>query len=198
MKWKIVVLLMLFLAPAVLALDTCEDITTVPCVAVTPNISCSANYTIYNESNVRIFSGNMTLVNDSFYNFTINLSQGTYSIELCSGHTASITIKDLLDPEAGFYTMAVVIIAGLFFYLAINFKNKHAVLQFFFLMMGIYMIIITFHLMYAVGDVENLSGIQELANGMYWVAILVAFVLVLYYILMLIYTVLTNMRKRIR
>jgi len=109
------IIFLIILAFPVMALPVCEgDYIVLPCTAVTPNITCSSNYTIYNETHDLIRTGEMTLVNDSFYNFTLsNLSYGTYIIELCSGHTADITVMSVFqkwEALAGAFTILLLIL----------------------------------------------------------------------------------------
>lgn len=72
--------------------ELCTERSVDGCTILTPNISCSTNYTIYNLTGDVEVNGGMTLVNDGIYKFDLNLNEGSYSILLCSGHTTDIEI----------------------------------------------------------------------------------------------------------
>ena len=80
------------------ALPTCldsneQDISNMPCVGFTLVINCSGNVTAYNTTDS---SMNFTFTTDSFvngvYNFTLNLTSGSYELIDCENNTATIFV----------------------------------------------------------------------------------------------------------
>lgn len=82
----------------VLGLPTCSDsneidVSTIPCNGLTVPINCADNVTILNATNssdnqsipTSVFSG-------AIYNFTINLSRGSYQIIDCQNNTATVLV----------------------------------------------------------------------------------------------------------
>lgn len=81
----------IILSSLVLA-DLCTERSTTNCKVITPNISCAADFNIYNLTGSIAQTGPMTNIAQGLYNFTIDLSEGSYSIILCSGHATDIEI----------------------------------------------------------------------------------------------------------
>ena len=69
------------------------DISDIPCVGFTVSLNCSGNISIFNTTNSNI---NFTIVTsvfvDNIYNFTVNLSSGSYEFVDCSNGTATVII----------------------------------------------------------------------------------------------------------
>ena len=125
MKKILIIFLVLFLIPIAFAF-VCEDVSdpiNVPCTVITPVINCS-NYT-YNLSNVNtntslLIGANLTKMQDSLYNFTFNQPSGDYSIVLCDGSSATITVGYSNGEDyyyfyiIGFVTFFLLIILGFY------------------------------------------------------------------------------------
>ena len=100
------------LASAVLPLcsDTNEiDLDDIPCQGLTPVVNCSANFNVtllnLNTSVETNISGNQ-LANERV-NFTLNLSEGTYSLVDCSNNSATIIVGDF--PRDDLWKTAVIL-----------------------------------------------------------------------------------------
>lgn len=100
MRHKILLLfLTVFLVSFVTAeLPTCSDtneidISDIPCVALTININCSNNVSIFNSSDPSInTSANTTIFVGGVRNFTVNLSRGGYEFIDCENNTATVIV----------------------------------------------------------------------------------------------------------
>jgi len=85
--------LLAMLCSIVVAADLCTERSITDCTLVTPNISCSGDYTIYNALDGAVAqTGSMTNIAEGMYNFTIGVAEGSYTIILCSGHQTDIEI----------------------------------------------------------------------------------------------------------
>lgn len=90
--YTIMVIFLLALGASELFADLCTERSITGCTVMTPNISCSANYNIYNLSGDVVQTGAMTNMASGIYNFTISLGEGSYSVLLCTGHSTDIEI----------------------------------------------------------------------------------------------------------
>jgi len=89
---KIIYLLIGIYLLTLVSADLCTERTTSPCDIITPNITCSGDYTLYDLSDYSSTSESMSNIGQGLYNFTIAPSEGSYSLLLCSGHTTDIEI----------------------------------------------------------------------------------------------------------
>lgn len=91
----IMLILLFFLIIPLTSSYICQDTTTIdniPCVAVTPVLTCSTNATITNLSSAVSYNQTIFSRGDGTYNFTFNYSLGSYSILLCDNTTATINV----------------------------------------------------------------------------------------------------------
>ena len=94
MRKTILLLTLLIYIPAILALPVCsdtnqQDISKIPCVGLTVVLNCSGNVTAINTNDTtQNYSFETFVFTDSIYNFTLNLTQGSYSLIDCENNTA--------------------------------------------------------------------------------------------------------------
>jgi hypothetical protein len=152
---------------------------------------------VHNTTNETVHvMNNLNDINASFFPVHSNDTYILYmNITDGSGNNATYSVTTrTTDYATDFFTVypiVIAVVAGLFLYLAIKMdKSNHAALQIFFLMMGIYTIIVMFNLMSVIGVSEGIAGLEDLSNSMYWVSILVAVFIVLFLLLKVIVEVL--------
>jgi len=123
MKCKYTIYLILFLLTVsiVTALDLCGDTlqTGQGCIMMTPTLSCSGNYSIYNETDF-IITRNMTYyVGGGIYQFTFSEGSGNYLIQLCDNTTRDILVGFEDDNMSIAIIIALGIVTLIFFGLTI-------------------------------------------------------------------------------
>lgn len=95
----VTIFLIVFLTTLISALPTCsdtnqQDINKIPCVGFTIPINCSGNITAFNTTDASInFTINTNVFVDDVYNFTINLTRGSYELIDCANNTATFEIN---------------------------------------------------------------------------------------------------------
>ena len=97
MKQIIWLLTLVLFACSVTALPLCEDSPSIKtnCSMLTPSIVCAEyNYSIFNMSGQRLEVGNMTLLNDSVYQFDFTLGEGEYVVKICDGAVREVVVED--------------------------------------------------------------------------------------------------------
>lgn len=100
------ILLLVFFINLASALPVCsdinqQDISKIPCQGFTVPLNCSGNITAFNTTDPSInFTISTQIFVDNIYNFTINLTRGSYELVDCENNTATFEIK-LLEQGYG-------------------------------------------------------------------------------------------------
>jgi len=99
---KIMLLWMLILVPLVTGIEFCGDevLPNTDCQLITPELACSTNMEIYNESLDSYKSVAISAIdNYLIYNYTFNEPAGSYLFILCDNSTRQIVVRDTLDSK---------------------------------------------------------------------------------------------------
>jgi hypothetical protein len=126
---------------------------------------------------------------------TIDIAEEVWGYNFTSNLTAMQTIE---QDGLGILPLAVLVVAGLFFYLAISLEKDFAHLQIFFIFVGVFTVIFGFALMGVVADAAGSANVQHLADSMLTVNIYFGIFLAFYVILMIIKSALEYMGSRKR
>jgi len=130
MRNKILILfLFVFLITFVNSMPTCSDtneidISDIPCTGLTVPVSCVGNITAFNTTNPEINSTIPTsLFVDDVYNFTVNLTQGSYEFIDCDNNTATVIIG-LFQQGYGVNMFGIIFPSILLSFLSLFFSGK--------------------------------------------------------------------------
>ena len=127
MNKGVLLLLGLFLITGVFALPACsdtneQDISDIPCEGLTPVIGCTGNVSIINLNTTARSNLTTYPIGDSRYNFTLNLTEGSYSLVDCANNSATVIVGDF--PRDDLWKTAIILgIVGIAFILIILAKT---------------------------------------------------------------------------
>lgn len=123
----IITMMALTMISPALALDQCEEPISPgeQCQMITPVINCEGNYdyTIINETNNTIETGNLTSYEAGTYSFNWSKPKGEYVIVLCNGATREIVIGGKTRMIA--ITIGLTALIFMLFYVATRIQSKN-------------------------------------------------------------------------
>jgi hypothetical protein len=96
-KILVIGLFIIFLSYGVFALDACSDsneidISEIPCLGLTNVVSCTGNVSITNVNTSLQINVTTETTLDNRLNFTVNLTEGSYSFVDCNNNTATVIV----------------------------------------------------------------------------------------------------------
>lgn len=129
MKQGLIPIVLLLCISFVFALPTCSDtneidINSIPCIGFTIPINCSGNITAFNTTDPSInYSIKTYVFVGNVYNFTFNLSRGSYELIDCENNTATV-IVGLFEQGYGINIFILIIPAILLSFILVFVSGK--------------------------------------------------------------------------
>lgn len=127
-------------------------------------------------------------VNISIWNLTVNVNntgvaEDVWTYNLSNNLTAQTNI---VGGDMDWFAVAIIIVAGIYWYLAFSLGGDYRFLQILFVFMGLYMIIFSFGYMFTLANINSMADAQSLSEAMYWTGVILLIFMVFYLILVLI------------
>lgn len=125
-KILIASLFIIFLTSGVFALEACSDlneidISQIPCLGLTNIIPCTGNISITNVNTSVQINVTTDTTGDGRLNFTVNLTEGSYSFVDCDNNTATV-IVGLFEQGYGVNLFTIILPAIIFSFLSLFFS----------------------------------------------------------------------------
>jgi len=143
--------------------DTNEiDNANIPCEGLTVPLSCSGNVSIFNLNTSEQINVTTYLKVDNRYNFTVNLSEGSYSFVDCANNSATI-IVGVFDTQWQIALIAV-FSSILFIYIYFGyflFSKEYWLLRTLFFVCSLLLIVLAVNSTLIISDVANVDKIVE-------------------------------------
>jgi len=193
---------MVLIIPIVFGLDMCEDsiLINTNCTMLTPALNCTIiNYEIINLSGDVLVAENLTLLKNDIYQFNITLGEGEYIARLCDGSTREFKIEEEEDKMIIAIIILLPMILSIMFLIgaAILDQKEHKTLKIFLFLLSPLPFFVSMNI--AIMSVVKFYDFPELQNLIgsttYWFG-WVFFVIIVYFIIYLFYTVVNHISQK--
>lgn len=189
---------------AVAGLDSCKEPVSVgdACVVVSPVLGCSSpEYWVYNLSGGLSDSGNMSLLNNSIYEFTFNESVGGYIVKFCDNSTREVLVVQ--GGDEGNMIIATIIFLPMLLSVILLLgalvldKERHAALRIFLWMLSLLCFVLSLNWsLISVVEFYNFPELQEaIGSATYWFS-LVFVAIICYWFIYIIYVSFMMFKKK--
>lgn len=126
MKYNVFLLILLLNIGGVIALEACSDLNTIdvsqiPCLGLTNVVDCTGNISVNNVNTSEEINLTTEQTFDGRLNFTINLSEGSYSLVDCNNNSAVIIIG-LFEQGYGVNLFIIILPAVILSFLSLFFS----------------------------------------------------------------------------
>lgn len=201
-RWKLISIIMVLIIPIVFGLDMCEDsiLINTNCTMLTPALNCTIiNYEIINLSGDVLVAENLTLLKNDIYQFNITLGEGEYIARLCDGSTREFKIEEEEDKMIIAIIILLPMILSIMFLIgaAILDQKEHKTLKIFLFLLSPLPFFVSMNI--AIMSVVKFYDFPELQNLIgsttYWFG-WVFFVIIVYFIIYLFYTVVNHISQK--
>lgn len=113
MKYKLLLFILVLNLTLVSSMEVCSDsnsidINDIPCVGLTNVVNCTGNISVTNVNTTEQFNITTNDFGDGRLNFTVNFTEGTYSLVDCGNNSASIIIG-IIDQGYGINLFSIMI-----------------------------------------------------------------------------------------
>lgn len=148
---------------AIACSDTNEiDNSEIPCVGLTNYLTCSGNISVINLNTSEQFNLTTDAFGDGRLNFTVNLSEGSYSFTDCGNNTATVIIGVFDTQWQIALIISLLVILSVYIYCAyFIFSSDMWAIKTLFYCFSLLILILAVNMAIIISDINNVDNIVE-------------------------------------